>query len=319
MLPNVNLKEDLNKINSGLSNFSVLHINVQSLFNKTDELQIALTDKHFDILCVSEHWLEYGNLEQISLPGYRLVSSFCREGKNKHGGVAIFASTNMTLEPVDVSGYCKSVHIELCAAEVGGRNCLLLALYRSSSNGDLAIFKDCILNVIDYYLNRYMFIIVIGDFNLDFEAKSDYVQDLVNMFLMYGIKHCIRVPTRITPTTKSTLDNILTNISHADIDSGIFDVNISDHLGVFVTVKGHTDSCLSRSCKKSLKRNLTNTNFSKFTDSLRSEDWLALFNHNMNSCQLTDRFMNQFMHIVFLMCILLRKIILSGSPMSLEK
>lgn len=278
-------------------NFSVLHVNVQSLLNKIDELHLALDDNSFDILCVSEHWLNYENLKMINLPNYCLVSSFCREGRNRHGGVAIFTSANCILKSIDVTKFAISIHAELCAAEIKCYNCLLLAVYRSSTSGDLSVFKDCIYRVVDFFSRKYKFLILTGDLNLDLGANTEYVNDLKNIFLMYGMKHCINVPTRITPNSKSSLDNIITNITPATINTGILDLSIADHMGVFICV----ECSISHEFKSKDsvdKRCINNSKTVTFLDTLKPINWLKLFEPNLNSNDLTKNFVGTFTQIV---------------------
>lgn len=54
---------------------------------------------------------------------------------------------------------------------------------------------------------------------------------------MYGMKHYITVPTRITPTSKSCLDNIISNINPEVIISKVIDADIADHLTLFLEIK----------------------------------------------------------------------------------
>lgn len=219
-------------------NLSVLHVNVQSITNKVCDLDTSLRTHPHDILCVSEHWLQNEFLETICIPNFHLITSYCRKGSNKHGGVAIFSRSNVCLKAIDVSTFCSQVNAEFCAAEIISINCVLLTVYRSSSHGDLSIFKTCFSNIIRYCFCKFKYIIIMGDFNLDLDMQSEYVSDLRNILTMYGLRYFIREPTRITIDNKSCLDNIITNLGPDIICTNVIEMHIADHLALSLRVNG---------------------------------------------------------------------------------
>ena len=54
-------------------------------------------------------------------------------------------------------------------------------------------------------------LIVCGDWNINFIQTSPHTRDLNNMLLRYNLKHTVNVPTRITKTTATLLDVVITN------------------------------------------------------------------------------------------------------------
>lgn len=69
--------------------FSVVHWNVQGIVGKLDEIHLLNVKHGTDIFCICEHWLSDEEINDISLPGYYLASSYCR-GSGRRGGVDIF-------------------------------------------------------------------------------------------------------------------------------------------------------------------------------------------------------------------------------------
>ena len=52
----------------------VAHINIRSVINKTDTLEILLKDKSFDVFTVSETWLKPQNPDcEVNISGYSCV------------------------------------------------------------------------------------------------------------------------------------------------------------------------------------------------------------------------------------------------------
>ena len=82
-----------------LERLKVLHVNVQSIFNKFGKLEILCADQNPKILCLSDHWGMPGTEDTMTLPGYTLVASFFRDVR-KHGGVVIYTSTDFVAHPV---------------------------------------------------------------------------------------------------------------------------------------------------------------------------------------------------------------------------
>jgi hypothetical protein len=61
--------------------FTVLHHNLQSLWNKQMELAVLLnsTLKGIDALCFTEHWLDEDQLVLVEINKFKLVSKFYRK------------------------------------------------------------------------------------------------------------------------------------------------------------------------------------------------------------------------------------------------
>ena len=80
-----------------------------------------------------------------------------------------------------------------------------------------------------------------GDFNVDLLGverhgpTSDYI---MGEFTSGGFYPLISLPTRLTDTTATLIDNIWTNNVVAKIGSGLVTVRVSDHLPIFAFVGG---------------------------------------------------------------------------------
>lgn len=109
------------------------------------------------------------------------------------------------------------------------------------------------------------------------------------MFSMHGLGHHINVPTRIISNTKSCVDNILTD----NIETDILDVNISEHVVIFVSAKN-----LINDVGSVCKRNINKFSIGKFLDNLNWENSLQLSQSSLSSNELTNIFVDTFMQIV---------------------
>ena len=116
---------------------------------------------------------------------------------------------------------------------------MLLALYRPP-NSNYNQFE----NHINYLLPKLIkHVYLLGDFNLNFlNYKTDnHVVRFTNTLLQYNLFPMINKPTRVTKTTASIIDNIITNnYTRAKMQSGIIKTDITDHFPVFLITDSAT-------------------------------------------------------------------------------
>ena len=78
-------------------------------------------------------------------------------------------------------------------------------------------------------------LIILRDINIDVSVKNACTQSKTYLDILMGIglKNLISKPTRITNTSATILDHILTNLPYESVTSGIMISDITDHLPVF--------------------------------------------------------------------------------------
>lgn len=203
----------------------------------------------FDIICIQEHWLQQEKLLSFSLIGYKLVSSFCRAGNNEHGGVAVFGLSSLHLKPLDLKVFSVPYHAEFCGVHIVDSKCALISLYRSSSSGDIGIFRDKTFHMLNHLSQAFRHIMLIGDINLDLDGHTSMIWDINNVFAMFNLKHYIHEPTRVTSSSSSNLDNIVTNLSCKEVSVGVWDPHISDHYAIYAVLQNIQGRKISTSNK----------------------------------------------------------------------
>ena len=89
------------------SHFSCLHINIQSLRQKLNQLDLLLNDASVHLLCLNEHWLNINEVELYVPVNYKLISYYCRPNSN-YGGVSIFMRRDLSIKctALDLSPFC---------------------------------------------------------------------------------------------------------------------------------------------------------------------------------------------------------------------
>ena len=268
------------KAQTMVNTFNVLHINIRSLACKLNELQIFLNDNSLDILCLSEHWLDVNCLNTIKIDNYYLLSEFCRESR-KHGGVAIFARQNFRCKKVNLEKFSVAFHSEFCGVELLDINTVLISVYRSSSTGILSIFKDSLNDLLNYLYSKFANIILMGDFNVNLSSSQAHVGEICDVFSTYGLRHIITEPTRITLSTASCLDNIVTNLDFSEIKFGLCEPILSDHSAQYLEVTYLATSKVMSGCTK--KRIISKSGTTTFSKIISEINWNDFDTDNMTS------------------------------------
>ena len=192
----------------------------------------------FDIIALSETWFvpEKHNLSNYSLNNYTLYTS-SRDNKTG-GGVAIYAHDTLQHKLVNeissvVNDCYESVFIDVNVHD--NTNIRLGCIYRAP-NTDIKLFNDELENILEFTDKKSMFLC--GDFNIDLlkYESHQYSSDFVNQLFSYGYYPLINLPTRITSSTSTLIDNIFTNVIDVKMANGILINDISDHLPIYTMV-----------------------------------------------------------------------------------
>ena len=89
-------------------------------------------------------------------------------------------------------------------------------------------------------------VFILGDMNINYaEQKRPSRKHLKKLEDIFGLKHLIKEPTRISPRLCSTIDLILTNSQHIS-NSGVIPMNISDHEAIFLSRKKQKDKFITK-------------------------------------------------------------------------
>ena len=126
-------------------------------------------------------------------------------------------------------------------------------------------------------------IFILGDLNCNVMKDCPENTALGNFMFEMNLNQLIITPTRITDTSKSLIDVIITSASHLVNESGVMDIIISDHLPVYAVLniklpKPAPQYILTRSYK--------DYDGERFTAHLasRSEELISIFtDSNVNS------------------------------------
>ena len=133
-------------------------------------------------------------------------------------------------------GLFESVFVEIVRGG-GRRNDVVGVVYRPPG-GDMGGFNEKMAQVVVKLrgVNGY----ILGDFNADLIKVGTHAptSEFLGGLTSRGFYPLVSLPTRITDTTATLIDNIFTNNVDCQIASGLVTVRVSDHLPVYAFIGG---------------------------------------------------------------------------------
>ena len=262
--------------------------------NKVAELSAFLSFNKYEIVGISEHWMDVDQIKLVNLPEYKLSSYFCRD-TNKHGGVALYVSSRYFEDfiSVDMNGYSIEFQAEYCGIYNKYTQTLLITVYRPC-NGDFGVFLQSFEILLGDMSGKHRNIIILGDFNVDFLKYSLHLESLVCVISSYGIQATISDFTRVSGTSRSCIDNILTNLNDDLYNTSVIDPCLSDHYGQVISFGSHSMAGASRPVHQ---RPITQRGLHRLKTAVAQTDWHSFYSSNC-ACLLSSFLTNTFSVLV---------------------
>jgi hypothetical protein len=168
-------------------------------------------------------------------------------------------------------------------------------MYRPPSAG--CAYYENILNQIEKVHSSNNKVVLLGDLNFDYLSDNDLVSGpLHNIETIYDMKQIVVSPTRVTTSSSSLLDVILTTCPDDHVRTEVIDLSLSDHSLVSTEVKTEMKP-------KSSHKTVTFRNFRHFNETVFLEDLKkcsAVINCDFDVVDLAekwDAFKNAFVSI----------------------
>ena len=272
-------------------NFSLIHYTVQSLLNKTDQIQMELS--HFDIIALSETWLSPTTDDNdIKLINNQHPFRKDRQ-KNNYGGVIVYVHDNIPCkkrQDLEFQGL-ESIWLEL---KLKSKTILFGIFYRppNSSNEILEKIDDSIDLALD---NDVSDVTITDDFNLSFldSASRNKLLSIVNQ---YSLCQITDEPTHFTETSSSIIDLFFTrnpdNVIVSGVGEAFLDQNIRYHYPVYAVFKFDKPK---HHCYKRKIWKYDNGDYERLKQLIHDFDWQSLKDHNIN--MYVENFTNKFLEL----------------------
>ena len=233
------LPEEFKKIHdtSCDDSFSILHLNVRSIKKNFENFKLFFSTLgySFSVICFSETWLDDTDSNSLyELPNY--ISKHQIRDDRKGGGVSFYIHNSLSFRVLP--NLCiNSTDIEFLSIEISlndQRNTLASVLYRPPS-GKIEPFENFLSKLLSSVQNSNKNLHIAGDFNLNLldHDSNKKVHDFFNIIYRNSMIPTINKPTRVTRTTATAIDHILTNCFIDRIfKTAIFKSDISDHFPI---------------------------------------------------------------------------------------
>ena len=222
-------------------NFNCMHLNIQSLSAKFDELKLLLAKLagkgiDLDVIMFCETFLHSGNENLFNIPLYKLVSR--NRSNTSRGGVCIYVKDTIQFEErndltIFDEGKFESIFIETTNMR---KNIVVGEIYRIP-NSNVALSLEYYDKIVSGIRGN----AIIGtDQNFDLLKSISHTAttELLNNFMTHSFLPTINKPTRITHHCATLIDNIYVKIIERNnhLFSGVLLSDLSDHLPVFCLV-----------------------------------------------------------------------------------
>lgn len=272
----INTPTDKTSLKTAL--LKICHINIQSLRNKTQDLEVELSlERKADVLAITEHHLNPNEESSIHLEDYQLASCFTRTNKKK-GGSCIFIKEGIESEEIQhIKNESVETVIECSAIKLKNLNTIILCIYRPP-NGDLQIFFQKLSAILDLlkHKDKKNKLCICGDFNIDLNNKNKKSKEFKDILTSYNLKPTIINNTRITKTSATLIDNIIINDFHY-LNAQVIETGLSDH--TLQQIEFLINQPIEvQNFQRSRKYN--DKNLKEAYDSLQNQDWHEIVNTN---------------------------------------
>ena len=272
----------INKVPTTKSLFSHCHVNIRSIKKNLSEFEtyLQLLDHEFTVIGLTETWLNDSSCEICGINGYKSVEKH-RSGMG--GAVALFIRDNLTFTERNYLAHfdedIESVYIEIGKDQQHSNRDIVIGVIYRPPNRDIVSFNDKLCITLDRIKRENKLCYLFGDFNINLLNHDSHIHtgEFIDLLSTYSFLPLITRPTRVTASTATLIDNILTNnvdnIVHSD--QGILVTDVTDYYPVFHI---HRIPTVQEVEVYMLKRIYSVKNKHAFIQSIAETDWSEIYN-----------------------------------------
>lgn len=271
---------------------SIVIQNIRSIRKNFDLFVASLrtADLVPDIICLTEVWVESGEVDLYNLTGYKLMHK-CND-LYRSGGVFIYIKNNLTCRALPVTFASSDA---LCI-EVGWGDTMLtlLCLYRLH-RFPISVF----LSELDTCLRDFKSpnVYIVGDMNINLRNSNDS-DEYETLLSSYGFDSLINEPTRISDHSATCIDHIWArNRRLADVSNTaeVLHLGVTDHSMLSLRIDSsflqQNNNKENNVCRK------PRADIVAFNAALGRESWLGVLEERCASVAF-DRFLSRFLELL---------------------
>ena len=276
--------------------YTYVHINIRSLVYKVADLACLARKTKASVIAVSETWMDDSITNgEIRIDGYNIV----RKDRDRHGGgVCLYIKDNLPYNPrkdLDKPNL-EGAWVDIFLPKT--KPITLGVVYRPPRQSDFLDILHETLGQLDPSRELY----ILGDVNINMkncDNSNNSVVGLVNKYKyilrLFGLCQLLKQPTRVTPTSESVIDHIVTNQSDKICQSGTIHVGISDHALIFCTRKIVRGTFRGHNVVK--VRSLKHYNRENLNLLLSNQNWAQVYECN-NATTALEKFNNIMLSVI---------------------
>ena len=203
---------------------------------------------------------------EVNIQGYTMI----RKDRNRSGGgVCLFIKDTVSFnvrQDLEEENF-EAIFVDILFPK--SRPFLVGVCYRPPSDGNFLNKFRTVIDRLDLANEAY----ILGDFNICMsKAQSSLARQYRGILNSFSFTQLITYPTRITASTKSILDHILTNSVSKVVKAGVLDLSLSDHQVVFF-IRGRPPGGGSGDVRNQRRRVMKGYSKERLCDELGNIDW----------------------------------------------
>lgn len=254
--------------------------NIRGLISKQHSISRILgkcfDDKSIDVVMLAETWLTDQTANLLDIPGY------VYEGKHrqtrKGGGVGFLINESIRYKTRrDIVIDCEVMEYIIIEVKLRNRNVLVASIYRPPNTNQTQFISEYNTLVKRLKQETSKELVIGLDHNMDLMKchLNAATQRFVDVNLNENLSITITKPTRITKTTATLLDNIISTHALAEnSESCILISDLSDHLPCLLIVKDIKGDAVKP--KNRVSRSLNDKHVDTINERLKSYNWDSL-------------------------------------------
>ena len=219
----------------------VFHLNISSLSYHCPELHSLLSEynKDFNVIGITKSRIKRKEkvLSNIEIPNYKVEQC---SAESANDGELLYIKNDTTYKVRNDLKMYKSKNLESIFIEIintNNKNTVVTCVYRHPGV-DANEFNEHYLSILNekLLLEKNKEIILMGDFNINLlryyedHNSTDFLDQIYSCSLIPRITS----PTRLTPRSKTLIDNIFSTDTANEVITGNILTTLSDHLAQFL-------------------------------------------------------------------------------------
>ena len=150
-------------------------------------------------------------------------------------------------------------------------------IYRTPDT-DLEIFRAKLEEALFFINNNNKSCILLGDFNVDLSRDDAAKNDFINTLQSLSFFPTVNTYTRVTHSTKSIIDNFITNVQNSTFVCGTILSDISDHFPIVLFIDLPARRSLTH--HKMKIKILNDETIRHLSEDLQAKAWYRIYNYS---------------------------------------